>query len=526
MLISIALLGYGAVGKAVHRKLKDIPGYGVDFRIHVIQVTNVSKHKVDRTPENWLVVADGTLGTAEQTTIGDDTEWLKGSEGHDTVIDCTSYSEESKELVLALLRRGYWLHTCSKELVSAHWEELLDICQAVPGANICFNSIPASKTMEKFMDVDITDINFEDYKDLDLYSYRGANADITAEYIVRDILLELEKRKINNGNSDINSPALRWGKKYTKDLIGKKLLGPKDEDNIPPEPSNTYRTNYDGYRSNDFLVGTELVSAGCSFTYGSGVPEETIWANVVANSLNVSGSVLARPGASIFSIVEDLFRYFRTYGHPKTVLCLFPDLERLEVPCDGKIIVSPRDNPVVDTVHIMHDDDANRRKYIKKPFNMHQVTTKDMAIYHSVRSIRMLEQYCNQVNIRLIWGTWNKEFNNLAIEMNKYKDRKFDNFFNFLDSNCYSYKKSYSKEKIEIFSNFKTYDFCISSHKNVDCNCSNCHDELLQKYGYEQFNMGMDHLVVGVDHAHPGVHMHAHYAESFLAQIKKQTPKN
>jgi homoserine dehydrogenase len=201
MLISIALLGFGAVGKEVYKKLKLVDGFGEDFRIHIVQVQDVSNYNpVIINSKGWMVIDDeNSEDEGKRVTIGDDLEWLVESDGHDTVIDCTPYSEKSKDLVLTLLKRGYWLHTCSKELVSKHWNELLDVCDSNNRSKINFNSIAASSDLEKFKGVDLTESNLKDYKDEDLYSFRGAGPEETAEYIVRDIVAELKERRVRYG---------------------------------------------------------------------------------------------------------------------------------------------------------------------------------------------------------------------------------------------------------------------------------------------------------------------------------------
>jgi hypothetical protein len=479
-------------------------------------------------PEYWQVVGDGTIGTVKQTTIGDDVEWLKESDGHDTVIDCTSYNEESKDLVMTLLRRGYWLHTCNKELVSKHWKELLDICNDTPEAKIFFNSIPASKTMEKFMGVDITNDNFEKYKDLDLYSYKEADADITAEYIVRDIARELKRRKLGIENINLDGKFSNYTAKYLKKLLGGQFLSGNSAPHSPADPINKYNFNSDGYRSREFGLDNRILAAGCSFTFGSGVPEDAIWANVVGDKLDIPNAVLASPGASTSFIIEELFAYFKAYGNPEVVLCLFPNHERLEVPCDGELISSPPGHvdPLVDTV-----DAANysvlSRKYIKRPYNVEHITTEEMGLYRAIKNIRMLEQYCASTKINLIWGTWNVKFNEILLELNGTNEFNFNNYFDVINGGCHSYQKNISSKITKVFYDYESYSNCRWLHKDTDCDCStNCHQELLEKYGSDQFNIGMDHHVVGIEAAHPGAHIHAHYAEAFLTQIKKQAPKN
>jgi hypothetical protein len=544
MLISIALLGFGDVGKKVYEKLKRDEGFGIDFRVHLVQVRDVSKYNpVVINSNGWMVVNDeNSSDPIKRVTIGDDLEWLLQSDGHDTVIDCTSYSEESKDLVMALLRRGYWLHTCSKELVAKHWEELVDISQSIPSSRVIFNSIPASKTLELFKGIELTNSNFAWHKDEDLYSYRGAGAEETAEYIVRDVLTELEKRRINKRNKvvfEVDSEQEDFADKNSidlKDPYYSELFGYKDfpkflaNEGRNPDSVNSYVLNSNGYRSPEFSSGAKVIASGCSFTYGVGVPGETIWANVVGKELGVEPQILAMPGISVSTIVESLFKYFRVYGNPETVLCLFPNLYRLKIPIDGEILASKsydligKENKVFSTVHI---ENFNSKKYIKKPFDAKQVFSEDIALYFSLKSIRMLEQYCLSAGINLVWSTWSYRFNDYVTYLNKFENYKFDNYFNLLDKSCYSYKKTEPVVKEVILKDRETYLMCEKDHQTVECSCYlTCHEDLLDTYGPEQFNIGLDYLTRGVDAAHPGVHLQAHFAEAFLSEIEKLAPRN
>jgi homoserine dehydrogenase len=197
MLVSLCILGFGAVGKEVYRQLKAVPGFNVDWRIHTIYVPDMSKYAEAKKNSNhqWKI-NDETFETELETTIGDDLEWLLSSDGHDTVVDCTPYSDGSRELVFNLLNRGYWLHACSKGLVSNHWKELVDLAEN-KSAKYYFNSIPSGDP-SKYTAMDLTQGNFAEYADdHNLYIYRNGDAEATAGIIVRDIVKEIDRRRAN-----------------------------------------------------------------------------------------------------------------------------------------------------------------------------------------------------------------------------------------------------------------------------------------------------------------------------------------
>lgn len=283
------------------------------------------------------------------------------------------------------------------------------------------------------------------------------------------------------------------------------------------DPVNKYQVDKHGFRSE--LTAADILIGGCSFTFGVGVPEEATWANFIGKNLNSSVSSVALPGASISWIIEQIYIYFRTYGHPKKLFCLFPDLGRLPTIVDG-IVLSNGNGGVVNgdalnTVHTL--DNEEKPKYLKKPYDIRSTTTYENAAYWSVRHIRMLEQYCNAVGIDFIWSTWH--FSNVILELTKSREFGFDNYFNIYNFNCNFYKKENGIDKEVLFKSVADKDFCWSQHKDVECSCGlDCHSELLSLYGPENFYLGADTLR-GARYAHPGIHFHAHLAEAFLSQL-------
>jgi hypothetical protein len=540
MRISIALLGYGAVGKEVHRKLKDIDGYGVDFQIHIIQVTDLAKHQVDKTENYWNVVGDGTIGTIKQTTIGDDAPWLRESDGHDTIIDCTSYNEESKQLVFDLLKRGLWLHTSSKELVLKHWQELLKICRSTPRAEITFNSIVASENMQKFMNINLNNQNIKKHiEEVKLHNSKNVTPETVADYIVRDIVTELESRRGRFKEKVVNTniEGTDYTPTYFKSLFGgKNLIDVGREktivDSVPGDITNEYVANRHDHRVFGGLAGSELVAAGCSYTYGNGVPVEAAWASVVGERLGVLPYVVALPGLSTFYIVEELFRYFKAYGNPKILLCLFPDLNRFTTPLDGDILSNVGDTNKVEevgTINILNKFDSRRVRYLKRPYKANQVFSQDLAIYYSIRSIRMLEQYCSSAGIKFLWSTWDGHFTSVCKNLSQDSYYAFDNYFNHRDyHNSFLYLTHDSTPGIPV--PVENYDYCRLNHSDTKCGCgiycngSQIEEDLIEKYGIDQFVSGVDYTEE--NSAHPGVHYHYHMGEAFIAEIAKLAPRD
>jgi hypothetical protein len=289
---------------------------------------------------------------------------------------------------------------------------------------------------------------------------------------------------------------------------------------------NEYKIDKHGFRLD--LAASDILVAGCSVTFGLGVPEEATWGSFVGRSLNKSVASIALPGKSISWIVEQIFIYFRTYGHPEKVLCLFPNLGRVTVLTDETILSggnpSSRNANGIHTIDTFsgYEDERQRPKYIKKPYNIYYTTTYENSVNLSIKSIRALERYCNAAGIEFIWSTWDVPFSSdLIDQLNTDKDFSFENYFSIYTNGLNCYRKKGKVNRDVMFNSELEYNLCIAQHKDIECSCEiTCHSELLALYGPDNFYLGTDTLL-GYEHAHPGIHLHAHYGEAFLKQLEK-----
>jgi len=282
---------------------------------------------------------------------------------------------------------------------------------------------------------------------------------------------------------------------------------------------NEYHMNSLKYRSEEFKSGTQLVYAGCSYSFGEGAAEKDIWGSRVADHFGYSYSNLSRPGASVQWIVKNLFNYFREYGHPEVLVCLFPDFCRVVVPINPQIsrVKGDDDEQKWTTMHDIHlgghVELANRPKYSKKPHALEDVLPVELPMQLSVEYISMLARYCETNNIKFHWATWDVA---ASIYM---RDASED----------YGYPE-YIDLKNEKWHDFASDDFKQYFHKDLDietiirdcysgtCNYTDCHKELKDEHG-KYFYIGSDVEYVGGSSAHFGVHRHAHAAESFIEAL-------
>jgi hypothetical protein len=148
----------------------------------------------------------------------------------------------------------------------------------------------------------------------------------------------------------------------------------------------TYELNKYNFRSIDFHEKTEMVTLGCSHTFGVGLPKEYIWPSFISKITGIKDVVnLGQSGSSIAYQVRLLANYINKYGPPKIVLCNFPDLNRYEhVDDNGNIRMG---NCV----------DANFEDFSKSP---------SFSYFQNYQSLNFLEALCKAGKTKLVWQFW------------------------------------------------------------------------------------------------------------------------
>lgn len=300
-----------------------------------------------------------------------------------------------------------------------------------------------------------------------------------------------------------------------------KLLLGFDSNGCPmySDKVNTYVYNSEGYRSKEFDGSAKLLYAGCSTTFGTGVPEEAIWGSMVASKLGVPWANISKQGTSASWIVKSIFAYFDKYGHPDTVCCLFPDLFRTTIATNTAQLRYTGNGAADDhksangftKIYDIHLENvlppSLALDYSKKPHDMLDVIPADTAVYSSIQSILLLDQYCRVNGIKFIWSTWDV---NIVSFISELKSLYPKNYSGFVDSDLDWWIDNPDQ-------NVAGEVYIGSSGESVqgkDLPPIDCHQELLDKYGVN-FYRGLDDFH-GVRYAHPGIHQHAHVADAFL----------
>ena len=262
------------------------------------------------------------------------------------------------------------------------------------------------------------------------------------------------------------------------------------------ETTNDYILNSRGARSVEFFKNPDLLIAGCSQTFGIGVSEEATWGSILAKKLDLNYVNIAHQGASVSSIVSNIFAYIREYGKPKNIVMLLPDLYRFTtVSVKG---IATRDgheirNFVVEDINIDGSQpNSEKPKYSKREHIWEDIIPKELPMHVSMNQLHILVQYCKDASINLTWGTW---------------VRSLDDFFVNLQNSSHNVGG--------------LYDDFVPLHVNASdifgiYATKFCHLDVKEAYP-QSFDQGLDRLPGRMGHI--GVHRHTHVAEEFYLRM-------
>jgi hypothetical protein len=318
--------------------------------------------------------------------------------------------------------------------------------------------------------------------------------------------------------------------KYRDAIFSHDMINyPNSQGHKEQDPIQEYRLNSCGYRGPEFKNNVDLLFSGCSFTYGMGIPEDGIWGTIIANRLNLEYNNLSQNGASIPWMVRQLFAYFKKYGNPKKLVCLFPTLTRSFFASNSEILTT-EDNFIEESTKDLDGKKSiynvelsnlpnpeKRKRYSKRPHILDDVVNLDSVVQVAMQNIRMLEQYCDSSGIEFLWGSWCQAFN---LIINDGGLSKLYDFSHYVDVKNELWNNTRNVSPKDIFYQTESEKMnCYENHKINGCECHvSCHQEFFNKY-QDSFYLGTDTLQ-GVPHF--GVHRNVHIAESFIEKLGKR----
>lgn len=226
---------------------------------------------------------------------------------------------------------------------------------------------------------------------------------------------------------------------FIKEKFGKtinKHISPLTK--FPAEDKNYYDKkfwndfNSLGLRCDEFKTnhnGKHILFMGCSETQGSNDGLEDTWAKILYNKINnketLSGYFnISKLGSSIVIQILNFLDYINEYGIPDEVFFLIPETSRS-----------------INYVDELQEFQMSNMAIEEEVFGNQTLLN---AFGNSILYLKMFEQFCKSMGIKLIWSTWTREdqyfknihFNNfLYLDMKNFETIVKDNFDKYQDVN-------------------------------------------------------------------------------------------
>lgn len=254
--------------------------------------------------------------------------------------------------------------------------------------------------------------------------------------------------------------------------------------------------NSRGYRSPEFYEGAELITLGCSQTFGMGVCYDYIWPVVLAKKLGFSLANIAYPGWPIQSAIREFYAYVNLYGKPKAVSILLPEFFRyVYVPVPGVSVLDRNDtafyrggngSPTLSRGSLLRDgvwEASDLPLMSKRPHYMNEILTPDFTYYQGLDDLYKLLIFCEQLDIAVSIGSW-------------------------------------EDQTLEVLRSLGTINRQIIQYWDEEVPVEECskseHVSIIDSLIHDEFERGTDRG------EHMGVHHHLHHAEQAEKILKKQ----
>jgi hypothetical protein len=196
-----------------------------------------------------------------------------------------------------------------------------------------------------------------------------------------------------------------------------------------------YKINNFGYRGENFTKNVDLLSLGCSQTFGFGIPHEYTWTQLLKSDKIKTINSIASPGDSAQGQVIKFFQYVKKFGNPKNVVGVFP-CYRVEFPLDKdkwEISNAEKKFSIVHnnkaSITLKNYGDEGFQKYYKAPYDPNHLLTEQVTRYYTHTFINILEIYCKNLNINFKYTIYEHNYNGKNNPLKEYMLNHSNNYF-------------------------------------------------------------------------------------------------
>jgi len=166
-----------------------------------------------------------------------------------------------------------------------------------------------------------------------------------------------------------------------------------------------YRVNSDGMHWDEYVREPDILAVGCSVTAGVGLPYEFTWPNILRHVAGYSVNNVARPGASINTMVKSVVHHMKHYGIPKRIFMFIPDPMRYVFTIPAGFVSGYR-GPRKEVLY--WNDEQNLYSDGAHPFiwddgsGVPHVPSPHFLVDANLHSLEILGYLCDLMNIDLV----------------------------------------------------------------------------------------------------------------------------
>lgn len=192
-----------------------------------------------------------------------------------------------------------------------------------------------------------------------------------------------------------------------------------DEKNINKEINYNYKINKHGFRSNHFKTinsnKTTILTAGCSNSFGQGLPEELRWQSFLLKNLNnddIDWFDVSSMGGSFRLITKNIISFIRNYGKPDYIFIIFPDIAR-------DFMFNDKKNSFNNVnAHPFYLTQKKQPTIFKNLVDYTLNFNEYDALMKAIEHVWYLEELCKLSGIKLFWTSWEHRFHDEFFKLN------------------------------------------------------------------------------------------------------------
>lgn len=242
-----------------------------------------------------------------------------------------------------------------------------------------------------------------------------------------------------------------------------------------------------------YVKDPEILTIGCSFTAGVGLPFGLSWPDILKTCHGVKLNNCSIPGSGARSQVDTAFEVMEKWGVPKKIYFFPPDMERIFLPVKHAEIDQYISKDIAYNWEVEDFVDYNESNdleivRLENRYGKKFKVPVELAVHDSVLAIRQLSRFCRMLGIELKVSSW-------VTDTQRFLERNCPNEVIVLER-PYGMMTTYG-------GNYRQFGL------QDETGCSHMPVTEKQKFYWD----------LAEDCTHPGLHYQIHFAEHF-SQMK------